>query len=287
MLDYRIDTFLMVCELMNYHKTADALGLTQPAVTQQIRHLERKYDCKLFDYHNNRLQKTYSCIVLEQYARATRLKEEQLKKQLSAEPIRELRIGATKTVGDYFLPDHIHRFLSTKTNALNLIVDNTTKLLALLQENQLDFAVVEGFFDKTQYDSILLRREPFVGICRKDHPFCGKEVNLEELLHETIIHREAGSGTRAILEKELSAYNESLQRFQRRINISSFKLILDMVKRGHGISFVYKILADSDPELGQFTLQNTNIIREFNIVYLKYADMHENITYFFSQEVFP
>ena len=59
MVDRRVDTFLLLCQLMNYRKTADALGITQPAVTQQIHFLEREYGCKLFTYQNSRLQ---SCI---------------------------------------------------------------------------------------------------------------------------------------------------------------------------------------------------------------------------------
>ena len=103
---------------------------------------------------------------------------------------------------------------------------------------------------------------------------------MDALLQETIIHREDGSGTRAILEQELIGYNESLQRFQRHICISSFKLILELVKRGFGISFVYHILAVSDPELGMFTIKGEPVVREFNIVFLKYADVREKIQSF-------
>lgn len=286
MLDHRIQTFLLVCDLMNYHKTADVLGLTQPAVTQQIRFLEQQYHCKLFDYKNHKLIKTDAAIVLEQYARAMRLTEDHLKKHLIFEEIFELRIGATKTIGDYFLPPYIHSFLEKKENALNLIVDNTSVLLQMLQKNQLDFAIVEGFFDKSTYDSILVRKEPFVGICKKDHPFAGKEISISDIFEETIIHREDGSGTRAILEKELSGYNESLHRFKRRICISSFPLILDMVKHGHGISFVYNVLADSDPDIAKFTFKEHQIVREFNIVYLKHFKIENYIRYFFDREEF-
>ena len=286
MLDHRMETFLLVCDLMNYHKAADTLGLTQPAVTQQIRFLEQHYNCKLFDYKSHKLIKTEAAIVLEQYARAMRLTESHLKEQLISEEIIELRIGATKTIGDYFLPPYIHHFLEKKENALNLIVDNTSVLLHMLQNNQLDFAIVEGFFNKTNYDNILVRKEPFVGICKKDHPFAGKEISISEIFEETIIHREDGSGTRAILEKELSGYNESLQRFKRRICISSFPLILDMVKHGYGISFVYNVLADSDSDIAKFTFKEHQIVREFNIVFLKHANAKAYIRYFFDQEDF-
>ena len=281
MLDYRIDTFLTLCECMNYRKTAEMLHISQPAVTQQIHYLENQYGQKLFVYENRRLVKTEAAAILEQYARAAKLQQQDLLQKLESSPIHTLRIGATKTIGDYYLKEDIRRYLQSPDNALTLIVYNTEHLLRLLEENELDFSVVEGFFDKTRFDNILLRREPFVGICRKDHPFAGREVTMEELLQQTIIHREAGSGTRAILEQELRGYNESLQRFQRHICISSFNIILDLVKQGFGVSFVYNILADSDPALAKFSIRGETVVREFNVVYLKYADMGEKIRLFF------
>ena len=285
MLDYRIDTFLALCDCMNYRRAAEVLHISQPAVTQQIHSLECMYDCKLFTYKNHRLEKTEAANILERYARAAKLHERDLRLSLSDSRVRDLKIGATKTIGDYFLGDYICRYLSRQQTALTLIVDNTEHLLNLLEDNVLDFAVVEGFFDKDRFDSILLRREPFVGICQREHPFAGREIGVDELMQQTIIHREAGSGTRAILEQELTGYNESLQRFQRHICISSFKLILDLVKRGYGISFVYDILAGSDPELAKFTLRGESVVREFDIVYLKYADLREKIRLFFDDEV--
>lgn len=283
MIDYRMDTFLLLCQYMNYRRTAEMLGITQPAVTQQIHFLERKYGCKLFTYENSRLQKTAAAVTLEKYARAMCLQEQHLRKTLGS-TVRELRIGATKTIGDYVLKKDIRRFLSREDQALSLVVDNTERLLEMLYVNKLDFAVIEGYFDRARFDSLLFRKEPFVGICPKDHPFAGQEVPLEEIFQETIIHREEGSGTRAILEQKLSGYNESLERFKRQICISSFQVILDLVREGYGISFVYEVLADSDPGIAKFRIKSDPIIREFNIVYLKHADLREKIAWFFSGE---
>lgn len=282
MLDHRIETFLTLCDVMNYRETAELLHITQPAVTQHIQFLERAYDCRLFVYESRRLVKTDAARMLEEYARAMRAQEQTMRQKMQSGGIQELKIGATKTIGDYVITEQIHRYLSTKENALTLIVDNTEHLLKLLEENQLDFALIEGYFDKKRFDSLCIRREPFVGICHKDHPFAGREIRIAELLGETIIHREAGSGTRAILEEKLQGYNESLCRFKRHICISSFRLILDLVKKGIGISFVYNILADSDPEIGKFTIQGEPIVREFNLVYLKHTNPREKIDLFFT-----
>ena len=62
--------------------------------------------------------------------------------------------------------------------------------------------------------------------------------------------------------------------------ISSFKMTIDLIKSGYGISFVYEVLAKSDPELGIFTLKGESIVREFNVSYLKHADVREKMEWF-------
>ena len=280
MLDYRLDTFLALCETLSYHKAAEKLHISQPAVTQHIQFLEREYGCKLFTYQNRSLQKTSSGELLEQYARSMRNYDTDFRRQLRNNRVNDLRVGATKTIGDYVINDQVRDYLEAENNSLTLIVDNTERLLHLLDENRLDFAIVEGYFDKNHYNSKCLRREPFVGICKKGHRFSGKEIALSQLLEETIIHREKGSGTRAILEQKLLGYNESFIHFRRNICISSFKLILESVKNGLGVSFVYKVLADSDPELDHFSFQGEEIVREFNVVWLRNTEVQEKIRAF-------
>ena len=68
--------------------------------------------------------------------------------------------------------------------------------------------------------------------------------------------------------------------FHRHICISSFKMIIDLIKSGYGISFVYEVLAKSDPDLGIFTLKGEPIVREFNVIYLKHADVREKMEWF-------
>lgn len=281
MLDFRIDTFLTVCDTMNYRETAERLHITQPAVTQHIQYLEREYGCTLFTYHKRTLRKTAAAQTLEQAARAMRYNERELQKKLRGTDVQTLRVGATKTIGDYVLPAQIERFLSRGEARLTLIVENTEHLLRMLDADQLDFAIVEGYFDKDRYDSRVLREEPFVGICRKEHPFAGRAVTVDELLKQTIICREEGSGTREVLERLLLAYNETLSRFSGQICISSFQIILDLVRKGFGVSFVYRVLADSDDQIETFTLQSNEIVRQFQLVWLRQADIQSKLDLFF------
>ena len=280
MLDYRMETFLILCEEMNYRKTAQILHLSQPAVTHHIQHLEHEYGCSLFTYSGRQLVKTDQCRALEEYARSVKYNDLQLRRSLHSRHITQVKMGATKTIGDYVIGERVKRFLALEDYSLCLMVDNTEHLLQSLEEGQLDFAIIEGYFDKNRFGWQLLRQEPFVGICHKSHPFFGQKVSVSQLLEATIIHREEGSGTRAILEQKLKGYNESLERFHRHICISSFKLILEAVKQNLGVSFVYETLADSDEELGKFWLDDEPIIREFSIVYLKHTNLQDKIHLF-------
>ncbi len=282
MIDYRIETFLTLCGCMNYRQAAELLNITQPAVTGQIKRLEEEYGCRLFTYENRKLEKTEAGQILEQYGRAMRVQDHSLRTKLKQDRKgKSLRIGATKTIGDYVLTDRVHRYLAAEDNHLTFLVENTIHLLKALEDNELDFAVVEGFFDKNKYDSLLLQNESFVGICSRNHPFAGRQIGFEELFRETIIVREEGSGTRAILEQELLEHNNTLEQFRKKITISNFPLILSLVRSGMGISFVYRVLAETDPDLAVFELEGEHIMREFNIVYLKNTDQREKIEWFF------
>ncbi|WP_242631602.1 LysR family transcriptional regulator [Sedimentibacter sp. zth1] len=265
---------------MNYRKAAEFLHMTQPAVTQHIHFLENEYKCKLFNYNGKKLQKTKAAYKLESYARSAKYSENILKKEIISKPLTELRVGATKTIGEYVITEQVKRFFQNDSYTLSLIVDNTENLLYLLEHNKLDFALIEGFFDKQKYNYILYRNEPFVGICSKTHPFAHKNIPFEELFKETIIVREEGSGTRAIFEQILFEHNFTLDCFKKQICISNFQLIKELVLSEKSISFVYEAVANSDNELSFFTIGDNNITREFNYVYLKNTNAEKYITLF-------
>lgn len=284
MLDYRLDTFLTVCEVMNYREAAELLHITQPAVTQHIQFLEKEYGCKLFTYQNRKLEKTKCALVLEDYVRSMKYNENALKDELLNDTLQNFKIGTTKTIGDYVIGSYVKSFLHTHNHTLTLIVDNTEHLLQLLSENKLDFALVEGYFDKKKYEYELFRKEPFVGICHKDHPFANQTVSIADLLKETLICREEGSGTRAIMEQKLLDYNESIGHFAHHICISSFKMILELVRDRFGISFGYEVLIEDDSELARFYLPGEPILREFNFVYLKNTQTSKKIDTFMNRK---
>ena len=268
-MDPKLHTFLTLCQTMNYRLAAEQLHLSQPAVTKQIQSLEQALQTKLFLYDGHTLHKTEKCLLLERYAISQQYQFQELQLAIADKKRLKLRVGATKTIGDYVLIDAIKDYLRDPGHELSLVVDNTKHLLQMLDENRLDFAVIEGTFSKTKYDSYLLRMEPFVGICAKNSPLSGKHLTIEDLLKETIIVREEGSGTRRIFEERLTASGYGLNDFSREVSISSFVSIKALVAVGVGISFLYRsVVADAD-DIGTFTIEGITEPHPFHVVYTR------------------
>ena len=266
-MDPKLHTFLILCQTMNYRLAAQHLHLSQPAVTKQIQSLEQSLQTKLFHYDGHTLHKTEKCLLLERYAISQQYQFEELQLAIGDKKRLKLRIGATKTIGDYVLIDAIKDYLSCPAHELSLVVDNTKHLLQMLDENRLDFTIIEGTFSKTKYDSYLLRMEPFVGICAKNSPLRGKHIPIEELLKETIIVREEGSGTRRIFEERLTASGYELSDFFREVSISSFVSIKALVAEGIGISFLYHSVVAGEDAIGTFTVDGLTEPHPFHVVY--------------------
>lgn len=276
MLDHRLETFLTLCRTMHYTRAAEALCITQPAVTQHIQFLEKRYGCRLFRYQGKSLHLTEEGKRLRRMALSLSYNSRRMEEAMQTPIPARIHAGATKSIGEFVIAPLISKFLRLHPEmGFSLEVNNTQALLHALDEGRLDFALIEGFFDKEKYGCRLLRQEAFFGICPPQHPFAGQAVPLSALLRETLIVREAGSGTRAIFESVLHEQNHTLHSFPRLIEISNFAVLKTLVAEGLGISFVYAPVAEREiaaGSLASFTLEHTDIRREFNFVYL-----HDNL----------
>lgn len=278
MLDYKIKTFLTLCKYMNYRITAEKLNMSQPSVTQHIHLLEDYYNTKLFYYDKKKLYKTDSAIILEKNLAILVNNQIHLENQLNKNTKNIIKIGATKTIGNYVINKQIQNLINDK-NEVTFIIDNTKNLLNLLNENELDLLIIEGLFNKSLYDYQLFKREEFVGICNINHKFANKEIDFEEILSQTLISREYGSGTRNILEQELINKNYTINSFKSVQCISGFNLIKDIIKNTDYITFAYKAILKND-ELTTFKIKDVEIVREFNYVCLKNTNIEKKIKLF-------
>ena len=271
-LDFRMDTFLTVCRLMNYTKAADALHITQPAVSQHIRFLENAYQTQLFSYSGKKLLLTQAGETLRRAAQTMRHDETFLKQILGQgeKSGQSLRFGVTPTVGMYLLPPRVAAYRTRFPEAdLQMMVDNTQALLNHLDDGTLDFAIVEGYFGKMEYDFLPFRRERYVALCAAGHTFAKTPRKLEDLLEETLLIREQGSGNREIIARSLSRQNLLLSDFHNRIEVSDMNVLKVLLTLDCGVAFLYE--AAAAPELRAGTLREivlTDFQEEHDITFI-------------------
>lgn len=275
MIDNRHLTFLSLCEIGSYTKTAETLHLTQPAVSQHIKYIESLYNCKLFAYEGKKLVPTEKGKLLKEFLTTVSSDSIYLKKLISSKSPdkRHLSFGATLTIGEYVMPKILESLLKKDENiTFTMEVENTATLLEKLEKGELNFIILEGFFNKAQLDYSLFSIEDFVPICQKGY-FENRNIHrINDILQERILLREEGSGTREIFQQLLREHNYSIQSFPKLCHLGSMKSIISLVKQGEGISFLYKTAVEEEIKKGSLEIipiNDLNCQREFNFVYLK------------------
>lgn len=244
MQDFRVNTFLTVCRTLNYTRAAEELNITQPAVSQHIAHLERAYGASLFDYRNKKLALTEAGKLLRDalatMAHDERLLRERVRERATGARV-ELAVGMTLTAGEYLVAGPLADYLVRRPDLHTTVRSGgTSELLALLDGGEVDCAFVEGFFDKNAYAWDTFRTERLVCVCSADHRFAIEPVRVEDLFGERLIMREAGSGTRAVLEHALAAQNLTVEGFESASVVESLDVIKVFVEHDLGISFLYE-----------------------------------------------
>lgn len=242
MLDFRIHTFLCVCRHMNYTKAAAELHITQPAVSQHIRYLEKEYQAKLFDYTGKRLILTQAGHILLNAAATIRHDDSMLKKRLTdlQRNNKTISLGATHTIGEFGIVEKMASFLKANENLnLHMEIADTNQLVRLVDDGVIDFAIVEGFFEQCEYDTLLFANEPLIAVCGPEYP-ASDVRDWTHVLNKRIIVREKGAGTRELLERHLAEHNLTIEDFAYRAEVGSPQAIKGLVSRNCGIGFLYE-----------------------------------------------
>ena len=158
MLDPKIHTLLKLEELGSYTHAAQALSLTQPAISHHIRMLEEEYGIQIFVKGSRKLKPTADGALLLKYAHRAAAIAERARQALqdSLERIERLTIGITPTASDLLAPQVLAAYLGHHPNMRVEVVRNTIKKIdTMLRFYELDFAIIDGVMPNERYDSIL------------------------------------------------------------------------------------------------------------------------------------
>ena len=272
MLDYRIETFLKVCETLNFTKAAKELNTTQPAISNHIKYIEDLYDTTLFIRDKKHVTLTKEGELLYNTLKSIRNDDNTLKERIKAISHKRklLSFGFTKTIGEFVIKDGLISLIQNNQDTnFKIYYKNTKELLYLLEHGKIDFAIVEGYFPKDKYNIHTLKNDDFILVSSYKHVFNNQINNLSDILQECILLREEGSGSRDILSKALALKNLNINDFNNTIEINSITTLKELLINDVGISFIYRSAVNDELNKGllkEIKLNDLNINYEFNFI---------------------
>lgn len=274
MLDYRLKTFLVLGQTLNYTRTAELLHMSQPAVSQQIRYLEQHYGFKLLEYSNRHLGLTELGQLLYQKVVSLENESQSIIKELSAKKSEQktIRFDCTFTFGEYILPSLLCKwFKKNPSLKICIRIKSTQECLDALNRGEVDFILVEGFFNKAGYNYKLVKKTHMGLVVPPNHPLVSKEcVKLQDLLQYTLVIRQKKSRERGILPSGLAEHNYSYDSFADLIQCGSMNVMKELIKNDCGIGFLHEDVIRKDLQEGTLKEININdfkLIREMNMIY--------------------
>ena len=255
MADRRLQVFHAVARLLSFTKAADALHMTQPAVTFQIRQLEEYFDTRLFDRTHNRISLTDAGQRVYEFAdRIFQLygEMENVVRKITGEVSGVLLIGASTTIAEYMLPSLLGGFKSEYPDVnIQLKVSNTEGIVSMVEDNTIDLGVVEAPVSNKNLAVEVCRHDQLVAIVPPDHPLAARErVASAALLDHPYISREEGSGTREVIEEYLAGVGLNGDDLKTRMELGSPEAIKRAVEVGMGISVISRATVLKELKLG-------------------------------------
>src|SRR6266542_4951104 len=218
----QLAAFCAVVEKKSFSQAAERLGVTQPAVSLQIRALEKRLGVQLLDRSGRRVELTEAGARLYRNAQRLLAVEEQLLDELGEDerPAGRLELGASTGPGGSVVPVLLGELYRRHPDvSVALTVADTHRIVELVADRALELGVV-GFARRHRSVTFeVLFRDEVVLACPPGHPFAGKTIALDDLKSETLILMQEGAGVREAIEDELRAHGARLRDFDVRLEL--------------------------------------------------------------------
>ena len=276
MADRRLQVFHTVARQLSFTKAAEALHMTQPAVTFQVRQLEEHFNTRLFDRTHNRISLTetgkrvfkYADSIFEIYTEM-----EDAVRSMTGEVSGKLKIGASTTIAEYMLPALLGDFKAKYPDLnIQLKVSNTDGIVSMVEDNTIDLGVVEATVCNKNLSVEMCRMDSLVAIVPLGHPLAdSKSVTVDTLLEYPFICREEGSGTREVIETYLSTSSKESVELTVTMELGSPEAVKGAVEAGMGISIISRAPILKELELGSLRALELDppLERPFSFVHQK------------------
>ncbi len=249
---HQLRLFLEVARHGSFTRAANALAISQPAISAQVALLERRYGQGLIERRARGIRLTEAGQLAVDYAeRIFGLTREM---EVVLDDLRDVRrghltAGASSTIGEYLLPMLIGRFRTLHPGvSVAVRVANTETIVSEIRSHQLDLGFVGGRPAASDLVAEAFDEDEIVPLAAPDHALAGRSgVPLAELVAAGLVAREVGSATRATAEATLKAAG-----FEPRVTmeLGSNEAVKRAVRAGLGIGLLSRRAADAELAAG-------------------------------------
>ncbi len=266
----QLAAFCAVVVRKSFSQAAERLGVTQPAVSLQIRSLEQRFGRQLLDRSGRRVEPTEAGLRL--YASAQRLlqAEEQMLEELESDDdgvvSGTLELGASTGPGGSVVPVLLCDFQERHPEVrVRLSVSDTQTVVAQVADRELELGVVGAGRRHRGVTFEPFFRDEVVLAVPASHPFAGKTLTLEQLRTEPLIVMQEGAGVRQVIEDELRKAGSRLRDLDVRLELGLQESVRSAVLAGHGMTFISRLAIESDLATGLLAtarVRGLNPVRE-------------------------
>jgi DNA-binding transcriptional LysR family regulator len=270
----QLAAFCAVVERGSFSQAAERLGVTQPAVSLQIRSLEKRLGQQLLDRSGRRVEPTEAGVRLYRGAQRLLALEEQLLHEVAGERdgavSGRLEIGSSSGPGGTVLPLLLCEFQASFPEVtVALCVFDTQTVVDLVGRRELELGVVGAarrhrgvVFERFLRDEVILA-------CPPDHPFAGRTISLEELRAAPLVVMQEGAGVRQVIEDELRRSGVRLRDLAPRLELGLQESVRSAVQAGYGVTFISRSAVEADLAAGRLAaarVEGLEAVREISLV---------------------
>jgi len=251
----QLAAFCAVVERRSFSQAAEQLGVTQPAVSLQIRSLEKRLGLQLLDRSGRRVEPTEAGRRLYRSAHKLLAMEEQLLAELGEEAEGELagrlELGASTGPGGTVMPVVLAEFQQLHPGVhVALSVSDTQRVVEQVARRELELGVVGAARRQRAVSFETFFRDEVVLVCPPGNRFAGRTLTLEELRSEPLVMMQAGAGVRAVIEEELRAAGLKLRDFDVHLELGLQESVKSAVVAGYGSTFISRSAVESELAAG-------------------------------------
>ncbi|MDN5343923.1 MAG: hypothetical protein PWQ18_34 [Clostridia bacterium] len=262
-------------EKKSFSHAAQELHLTQPAVTTQIRNLEKYYGIKLLQRDNKTVVPTPAGIKLYHYAQQIIALYHQARAELETLGgiLRgHLRIGATYTIAEYILPQVVGFFKNELPQAeIAIFLGNRDEVCRSILEDESDIAIIAGDCQNRNFVCDHWLTDNLVIIVNSDHPWAERgSITPAEVYEERFILREVGSSSRQLWESALREAGFDPEKLDVFLELNSHEAIKKWVELNFGVAVLSEWVVAREVRLktlAKVNIQGLCLNRNINLIH--------------------